>query len=325
MFYRMERSARTRGRFALVAVTAGIIAFSSACGGDDAIIDPTPEGLSVGDTLITTISGGLFRSFIVHRPPNHDPAEPAPLLIVFHGATITALDMKQLIGIDEVTDAVGFVTVYPDGINRGWAVGCGCTVPDVIGINDLEFAAKIVEVMAGSYGIDSTRVYASGLSQGGRMAQYLACKRSGLIAGVASVAATTPTELAERCLTSAMKPTPIVFFLGTEDMFFVWDGNPGVLLSAPQTIDTWREINACSELVEEGVEPDRVDDGTIVRTEKYTDCDSGVEVVLYAVEGGGHTWPDQALELSPSLGRVTRDISAAEVMVDFLLRFQRTN
>ena len=40
------------------------------------------------------------------------------------------------------------------------------------------------------------------------------------------------------------------------------------------------------------------------------------EVILYTVEGGGHTWPGRDPRL-PLLGKSTRDISANDLIWDF--------
>jgi Poly(3-hydroxybutyrate) depolymerase len=42
-------------------------------------------------------------------------------------------------------------------------------------------------------------------------------------------------------------------------------------------------------------------------------------VVLYTIEGGGHTWPGGP-PVGRSVGRVTRDLDANRVMLDFFDR-----
>jgi len=59
-------------------------------------------------------------------------------------------------------------------------------------------------------------------------------------------------------------------------------------------------------------------DGTKVRKEIYGGCRDGVEVVLYAIEGGGHTWPGGLQYLPESIiGRTSRDFNASEVIWQF--------
>jgi len=42
----------------------------------------------------------------------------------------------------------------------------------------------------------------------------------------------------------------------------------------------------------------------------------GRDVVLFTIEGGGHTWPGGP-PVGRSVGRVTRDLDATRVMLDF--------
>lgn len=54
--------------------------------------------------------------------------------------------------------------------------------------------------------------------------------------------------------------------------------------------------------------------------EKLTDKNSGdgCDVVIYRMEGAGHTWPDSLPYLPEKLiGRVCRDISGTEVIWEF--------
>jgi polyhydroxybutyrate depolymerase len=59
-------------------------------------------------------------------------------------------------------------------------------------------------------------------------------------------------------------------------------------------------------------------DGTTVRVETYGGCQDNVEVVLYAVEGGGHTWPGGLQYASESrIGKTSRDFDASELIWQF--------
>ncbi|MGQ0569083.1 MAG: hypothetical protein ACT4P5_06055 [Armatimonadota bacterium] len=56
-----------------------------------------------------------------------------------------------------------------------------------------------------------------------------------------------------------------------------------------------------------------------MRREDYGPCAEGTEVILYAVEGGGHTWPGGWQYLPERVvGRTSRDIDANQVIWSFL-------
>ena len=97
----------------------------------------------------------------------------------------------------------------------------------------------------------------------------------------------------------------------------------------------WAERNGCAADPEE----ERVSDEVVRRF--WPDCDGGAEVVLYVVEGGGHTWPgtpllaDQAAAddavaqadtaaggLASVAGQTTDDISATALAWEFFQRHQ---
>ncbi len=51
-----------------------------------------------------------------------------------------------------------------------------------------------------------------------------------------------------------------------------------------------------------------------VRRLEYTNCAENADVILYTVEGGGHTWPGGKHLPESMVGRTTHDINATRVM-----------
>lgn len=72
-------------------------------------------------------------------------------------------------------------------------------------------------------------------------------------------------------------------------------------------------------------EPDRdPHDGTRIRKEVYGNGKESTEIILYAVEGGGHTWPSGYQYLNEKfVGKTSRDIDANEVIWDFFEKHSR--
>ncbi|MGH9846761.1 MAG: polyhydroxybutyrate depolymerase, partial [Blastocatellia bacterium] len=71
--------------------------------------------------------------------------------------------------------------------------------------------------------------------------------------------------------------------------------------------------------------PDKEDDGTKVKRETYGPGKDGVEVVLYTIEGGGHTWPGGwQYYLEERIGKTSRDINASELMWEFFAKHRRS-
>ena len=55
----------------------------------------------------------------------------------------------------------------------------------------------------------------------------------------------------------------------------------------------------------------------------YANCAADAEVVLYSIEGGGHTWPDGKHLPEWIAGRTIDDISASRVMWEFFQQHPR--
>ena len=53
--------------------------------------------------------------------------------------------------------------------------------------------------------------------------------------------------------------------------------------------------------------------------ERHANCAAGAEVVYYAIEGGGHTWPGSLAQSGGIVGRTSREISASDAAVRFFL------
>jgi polyhydroxybutyrate depolymerase len=96
----------------------------------------------------------------------------------------------------------------------------------------------------------------------------------------------------------------------------------GRVLAAPRTAALFARVNGCGPEPVVAGEPDTVTDGTRVRRTTYPGCRDGQEVVLFTIEGGGHTWPGGP-PVGRRVGRVTRDLDATRVMLDFFDRHPR--
>ena len=51
-------------------------------------------------------------------------------------------------------------------------------------------------------------------------------------------------------------------------------------------------------------------------------AEDGAEVVLYEIQGGGHTWPGGALQPEVMLGKTCRDWNASEAIWQFCSRYE---
>ena len=183
---------------------------------------------------------------------------------------------------------------------------------------DIQFLRELIDHLRHELFIDTTRIYASGFSNGSIFSHEVACEGPYEFAAFAIISGTLSPQTAFDCAPS--RPIPLLYMHGTEDGSFPWDG--GVYLSAASTLSGWVTLNRC--IGEPTVEwlPDSANDGTRVWTETYDDCDAGTEVLFYGIEGGGHTWPG-VVGFPPSFGLTSFDIVANEEIIEFLSRQSR--
>ncbi len=303
-----------RFRSACAAVVLGAAGIAG-CGGTDALtgLPDTPDlGYGGGDFLQLMDHQGLARGYTVHVPASASEGVAAPLLIVLHGAGQDAPGVRSLAGIESRTDALGWIVVYPDGIDESWAVGTA-TPADVRGVDDIGFLTRMIGAIDSKLNIDRARVFAAGLSNGALMTHRVACEMANDVRAIAAVAGAMFTGLAAQC--SPTRPVAALFFNGDDDQFFPWGGYPAGdgerIMGVPETAEWWANENGCGAAVTTEV-PDSADDGTTVDLVDYPNCSSGQAVRMFVIENGGHTWPGRG-----GIGRTSFDIDANEEMLDF--------
>jgi len=276
---------------------------------------------------------GLERSYLLHVPSSRQ--EAMPLLIVLHGGSGNARRMVELTRkrFDKLADGEGFLVAYPEGVEKHWNDGREIERYRAHRekIADTGFILAMIDHLAQRYNIDPRRVYAVGISNGGMMALRLACDASGRFAAVAAVAATMPADLQPQC--NPANRLSVLLMHGTDDPLIPWKGGEirigrrhlGRILSAPDTAAFWVKQNRCRRAPISSELPDvEFDDDTRVRRETYRNCGHGTEVVLYAVDGGGHTWPGGRQYLPAFLiGNTSRDIDASDVIWEFFAGHRR--
>jgi polyhydroxybutyrate depolymerase len=291
------------------------------------------QGAAPGATAGSLQFGGLERTYRLYVPPPADRAGPMPVVLVLHGGGGTGAGMETLTrgGLNRLADRDGFVAVYPDGVERHWNDGRGVQSYRAHreNIDDVGFISALIAHLGRRVNVDRGRVYATGISNGGLMSFRLARELTSEIAAIAPVAISMSEQIA--AMRAPSRPISVLMIPGTQDPLVPWNGGEigfaggakvGKALSVADAIRYWAGHNQCPSPPAVVMEPDRdPQDGTRVRRETYGPCRDGTEVVLLAVEGGGHTWPGGWQYLPERvIGRTSRDINANEVIWGFFRR-----
>ncbi len=280
-------------------------------------------------TINLTVDGNA-RSFIVYLPTAYNNAGKMPMIFAIHGGSGTPDGMINIANFKTIADRDKVVLVYPAGIQNNWNDGRP-TTPNQLGINDVSFFNQMCDYMINNYSVDGTKIYATGISNGGFMSSRLGCELSNRIAAIAVDAATMEaTTIAPSC--NPGRPVPAIYIHGTADPLVPFTGGQmtaggtagGTVLSHFQAIDKWVTINGCNATPTVTDLPDIANDGTTIKQRVYSNGANGSEVVSYVVLNGGHTWPQGYQYLNEAIiGKTSQDMNACEVIWTFFKRFKR--
>jgi polyhydroxybutyrate depolymerase len=257
------------------------------------------------------VSSGEEREYILYVPKSYDPAKPAPLVISMHGGSVWPAVQRDLSGWNTLAEHHGVIVAYPMG--RGIFPAWQMRIREPGLPRDVRFIADLIDTIAAAYTIDSTRIYADGLSNGAGMAFVLSCALADRIAAVGMVSSALLIPFAS-CAND--HPVPLIAFHGTHDPVAPYDGGtswvaPGTFPSVSSFVDAWGRRNRCApNPVESEIAAD-------VSRRSYHGCAEQSDVVLYTMKGGGHTWPGGGPMPEWFAGPTSHSVNATEEMWAF--------
>jgi polyhydroxybutyrate depolymerase len=269
-----------------------------------------------GDYSITTLHKGLIRNYLVHVPASYTGQKAVPLLLDFHGFSKDAANERQWSGQLAESDKRGFIAVWPNGVSLSWnAYGC-CFLGDALNVDDVSFNRAVISAMKAYANIDSDRVFVTGISNGGGMAQRMACEAADVVRAVVSVS--FPLN---RASCTPARPISIWEIAGTADTTISYAGNnaplglpndvagiPLGVQGARESLAAWKSILGCSdELYRE-----QLPDGSHYagsRLEEYRSCNSGVRTGLVTIANGEHVLYNGYTELWSNPDKAPIDVA----------------
>lgn len=242
--------------------------------------------------------------------PSLLPKGPA-LVVVLHGCTQTASGYDHGAGWSKLAERHGFVVLLPEQVRANNGNLCfNWFVPGDMrrGQGEAHSIRQMIDAVVSRHGIDTSRIYVSGLSAGGAMANIMLATYPEVFAGGAiiaglpyGVAATVP-EAFDRMRGQGL-PAPSVLqsrlkaastHQGPWPTISVWQGtqdNTVAEANAQAIIDQWRAVH------EVGSRPDLEQKVDGQSKTVWKDARGRQVIEYYSIAGMGHGTP-----IDPALG-----------------------
>jgi polyhydroxybutyrate depolymerase len=257
--------------------------------------------------------GNKTRQYREYVASSYTGTNPVPLVICLHGLGDNMTNFSG-IGMHLLSDSAQFITLYPQAENSSygtaWNSGAsflGMTLNS--NVDDIGFINALIDSTAAIYNIDLTRVYVTGFSMGGFMANRLACQLGSRICAIASVAGTIGTS----CSCNPFRAIPVAHFHGTADGTVAYSGN-SYGNDAEALVNYWVNFNNCDTPAIHSTFPDIATDNITVDLYKYINGNLNSEVWFFKANGANHVW------LVPAIN----DISYTIEIWNFFKRFHHT-
>jgi polyhydroxybutyrate depolymerase len=232
--------------------------------------------LTPGTFTFSFSFGGQTRSYDVYVPATYVRTSPMPLVIDMHGYTSSKESQQGVSGFRQKADQAGFIVAWPQGTGNSWN-GYGCCGSAQGSVDDVGFIRAVVNDISVRANVDHSRVYATGISNGGVMSHRLACEAADVFAAVAPVS--FPLNISASSCTP-VRPITVVHFHGLSDDTVPYNG--GGLIGAQSAANSF---NARKTVAQCTGSPVVVDLGSGQSCQTYTSCAQGAHISLCSLNG----------------------------------------
>ena len=231
---------------------------------------------------------------------DYTPDHKWPLVVLLHGYSIGGFVQDALFQLSAQVDDEGFLLVIPDGTmdadgNRFWNATDACCNEFGSDVDDVDYILSLLDEMDLYFRVDPRRVYLMGHSNGGFMSYRMACDAGDRITAIMSLAGADWLDPAD-C--SAAFPVGVLQVHGTQDDTIAYDGWAGTsdgehhyagYPSAEASAGGWAQRDGCGPPqigAPFDLDPDLPGSETLPT--EWGDCEGGLRVALWTIEGGSH-------------------------------------
>ncbi len=257
---------------------------------------------------------GEKRSYIIHVPDSvKASSHKVPVVMLLHGGGGNAAQAERAYGFSKKADQEGVIALYPNGTSgkherfKTWNVEHCCGPAMRNKSDDIGFLDALIGHVIDNYPVDPSRVFVTGMSNGGMMTHRVGIALSDKIAGIAPVVSGLFGDE-----DFAKAPVSALIINGQLDKSFpmdggqtggkfkrAWDGTP--LKPVTYQGEYWARNNGCNITADKSEPTPSV----IIQTYK---CPEALEVVHYIIKDNGHAWPGATQGDKPSKAIQATDI-----------------
>lgn len=311
------RVAELAGRV-VAAVVVVVVVAGAACAPPVSKHDAPPPDDNTPPAKVYDPINGTFvvdsvdaaRPVTFHVPTDYDPATAYPVVVLLAGYGVTGAQFDQALAFRAFADAHELVYAAPEGRkdqsgSSFWNASDACCDFAQTQVDDSGYLADVVSAARDVAHVSVA--YVIGHSNGGFMAQRLACDHADLFDAVVSVSGAMPNDC------HPAQPIAVLEAHGTADQTIFYDGGTvdarvPAYPSAAQTASSWAALNHCAATAVNDPAPIDLDTSIVgpeTTVARYPDCDAGGAVELWTSAGGQHVPRGGADYLATLLGFLT--------------------
>ena len=191
----------------------------------------------------TTVNLPSGRSFILSVPKDYTGEKKWPIVLAFPGWGQSAENLRGYSRLD----AADAITVFAEGKKKAWSPAPYAKTSTA---EDKKFVRDIIDAVRATYRVDDSRIFATGMSNGGGFAAYLACQMPDVFKSVATVSAAYYQDILKDC---AHSPVGRLDIHGTVDPVVGYYGgtrHKTKYYSVESVLEQDRKRNGCSTKVD---------------------------------------------------------------------------
>ncbi|MEM6701448.1 MAG: fibronectin type III domain-containing protein [Acidobacteriota bacterium] len=260
-----------------------------------------PSHLAAFDTVLVDYGRG---NLVVFIPDDYTPDRAWPLLYNLHGFTSNGDEAELYLGFQRFVDELGFFLVAPTGTRNPvgqtyWDATPACCEFYGQSPGDAEYLRRIYEEVAARWRISHAALF--GHSNGGFMANRMACEHGDVVRAIASLAGANFNR-PQDC--QATHPVRSLQIHGDRDLVVLYEGGivpgGGPYPGAFESVEQRALLHGCTGVTERG---DRMDLSAEVAGQEtrvlqfLQDCPPGGETELWTLREEDHV-PDFQLDFA---------------------------